>query len=96
MAARAPHLRVALTFAIAIASLGMVGCSTAASATSSVPSAVTKIVTSRCTRCHAASQALSYQTTSKSEATALLDTMVGRGATLTTAERATLVAYFTR
>jgi hypothetical protein len=54
------------------------------------------IIERRCTRCHAADQALDFTAGSAAEAQALIDAMVQRGARLTTAEEQALVGYFTR
>lgn len=57
---------------------------------------VERIVEDRCGGCHSASKALDWKTTDASAAKHLVDTMVDRGAVLTRAERAVLIAYYLR
>jgi hypothetical protein len=54
------------------------------------------IIAARCSTCHSADRALAYRAPDATEAQALLDAMVQRGATVTADERQTLIDYFTR
>ncbi|MGO8682994.1 MAG: heme-binding domain-containing protein [Thermoleophilia bacterium] len=61
----------------------------------SVTTDATAIIAARCGVCHGSAVALAYRTVSGTQAEAMLQTMVQKGASLTTAEEQTLVNYFT-
>jgi len=65
------------------------------SATSSGSDAVA-IINARCGSCHSPDPALQFRASSASDAQALIDAMVQRGAAVTAAEEQTMIDYYTR
>ena len=74
------------------------GSSSAAPSPSPTPAGgdAVALINDRCGVCHSAGVAQEYRAASEAEAQALIDSMVQRGANLTSAEARTLVQYFTR
>jgi len=76
------------------ATLGVAACTPAASAPGDL--APERIVTNKCTKCHTDTKVLAWRSTSKAAAATMIDGMVGKGAQLTSKERAILIDYFVR
>ncbi len=66
------------------------------SPTTSAGDVIVAVIDQVCSRCHPADPALSFHAGDAAEAQALIDTMVQRGAQVTTEQRQLLVDYFTR
>jgi mono/diheme cytochrome c family protein len=64
--------------------------------TTSATADAVAIINSVCSQCHAADAALNFHAGSTTEAQALIDDMVQRGAQVTSAQQQALVQYFTR
>jgi hypothetical protein len=64
--------------------------------TASATSDPVAIINQRCSTCHPADQALAFRAGSAAEAQALIDSMIQRGAQVSTDEQAALVRYFTQ
>jgi hypothetical protein len=56
----------------------------------------TALIDARCGSCHSAQIALDYRASSADQASQLIDDMVNRGASVTAAEKQTLIQYFTQ
>jgi hypothetical protein len=72
--------------------------STLSSSPSSSPSSTdaTAVINARCGGCHSAQSALDFRASSVDQAAQLIDDMVGRGASVTAAEKQTMIKYFTQ
>lgn len=55
-----------------------------------------QVADKKCKSCHSASKTLSYKASSKAKATKMVDGMVKRGASVSSGEKAILVAYYLR
>lgn len=66
------------------------------SPTSTTTAAAESIINQRCSQCHPPDPALQFHAGSTAEAQALIDSMVQRGAQLSTSEQQALLAYYTR
>jgi len=60
-----------------------------------IPAAISTLIEAQCSQCHSTGPALSYRTSSADQATQKLDDMISKGATLTDAEKQTLVDFYT-
>jgi hypothetical protein len=73
------------------------GASTSSPSPSPSPTAdAVAIINQSCSSCHPADRALSFRAGSESEAKALIDAMIQRGAQVTSEEQGLLVQYFTQ
>jgi hypothetical protein len=77
-------------FQASLASNGAMGASGSAGQTPE------ELIQARCSDCHSPSKALRFRASSPQEAKALIDNMIGKGATVSATEAQTMVSYFTR